>query len=599
MEQKRAKKKKIWRIVKWSLLGLGIFIVSAVVAIALYVQSKFEKLGQDINIGESEQFEDFEEEEIIINDFKEEEVGVGYTNFVLFGADSRDNDVNSDLNTDSIIIVSLNNATKELKLLSVYRDTLLDLSNGSIQKCNSAYRKGGAKQAINMLNMNLDLNIQKYVTVNFTVVSDVIDMIGGVEVDVSEAEMKAVNTYLAETAKVAGKDAVFLTQAGVQTLDGVQATTYARIRKGVGNDYARTERQRELITLTLQKVMTADLATINKIIDVVFPKIATNFTLTDVLKYAKDLTKYQIGESSGFPFDKGDGKVSGKGSCVYPITLESNVQKLHEFLYDKVEYQPSDKVCSISQEIEAIVTGDTSTDDGNTSIDDGNISTDDDNTSTDDGNTSTDDDNTSTDDDNTSTDDGNTSTDDDDNTSTDDGNTSTDDGNTSTDDGNTSTDDGNTSTDDGNTSTDDDNTSTDDGNTSTDDDNTSTDDGNTSTDDGNTSTDDGNTSAGDDDTSTDDGNTSTDDGNTSTDDGNTSTDDGNTSTDNGNTSTDNGNTSTDDGNTSTDDSNTSTDDGNTSTDDGNTSAEDNTDPGDLNIFFDDFIKSVETNKATE
>ena len=542
MEQKRAKKKKIWRIVKWSLLGLGIFIVSAVVAIALYVQSKFEKLGQDINIGESEQFEDFEEEEIIINDFKEEEVGVGYTNFVLFGADSRDNDVNSDLNTDSIIIVSLNNATKELKLLSVYRDTLLDLSNGSIQKCNSAYRKGGAKQAINMLNMNLDLNIQKYVTVNFTVVSDVIDMIGGVEVDVSEAEMKAVNTYLAETAKVAGKDAVFLTQAGVQTLDGVQATTYARIRKGVGNDYARTERQRELITLTLQKVMTADLATINKIIDVVFPKIATNFTLTDVLKYAKDLTKYQIGESSGFPFDKGDGKVSGKGSCVYPITLESNVQKLHEFLYDKVEYQPSDKVCSISQEIEAIVTGDTSTDDGNTSIDDGNISTDDDNTSTDDGNTSTDDDNTSTDDDNTSTDDGNTSTDDD---------------------------------------------------------NTSTDDGNTSTDDGNTSTDDGNTSAGDDDTSTDDGNTSTDDGNTSTDDGNTSTDDGNTSTDNGNTSTDNGNTSTDDGNTSTDDSNTSTDDGNTSTDDGNTSAEDNTDPGDLNIFFDDFIKSVETNKATE
>ena len=542
MEQKRAKKKKIWRIVKWSLLGLGIFIVSAVVAIALYVQSKFEKLGQDINIGESEQFEDFEEEEIIINDFKEEEVGVGYTNFVLFGADSRDNDVNSDLNTDSIIIVSLNNATKELKLLSVYRDTLLDLSNGSIQKCNSAYRKGGAKQAINMLNMNLDLNIQKYVTVNFTVVSDVIDMIGGVEVDVSEAEMKAVNTYLAETAKVAGKDAVFLTQAGVQTLDGVQATTYARIRKGVGNDYARTERQRELITLTLQKVMTADLATINKIIDVVFPKIATNFTLTDVLKYAKDITKYQIGESSGFPFDKGDGKVSGKGSCVYPITLESNVQKLHEFLYDKVEYQPSDKVCSISQEIEAIVTGDTSTDDGNTSIDDGNISTDDDNTSTDDGNTSTDDDNTSTDDDNTSTDDGNTSTDDD---------------------------------------------------------NTSTDDGNTSTDDGNTSTDDGNTSAGDDDTSTDDGNTSTDDGNTSTDDGNTSTDDGNTSTDNGNTSTDNGNTSTDDGNTSTDDSNTSTDDGNTSTDDGNTSAEDNTDPGDLNIFFDDFIKSVETNKATE
>ena len=358
MEQTQEKKKKKGKILKWILLILLLLILAAIAVVGIYAYSKFSKLGANMESGN----EKFEDDDIIINDFKEDDVGVGYTNFVLFGADSRDNDVESDLNTDSIIVVCLNNETKEIKLLSVYRDTLLDMTNGSIQKCNSAYRRGGAKQAINMLNMNLDLDIQKYVTVNFSVVSDVIDMLGGIEVDVSEAERKAVNKYLTETAKVADKEAVFLTEAGVQTLDGVQATTYARIRKGVGNDYARTERQREIITLALQKAVKADLGTINKMIDTVFPQVGTNFTLTDVLKYATSLTKYQITESAGFPFKKGDGNVSGKGSCVYPITLESNVTKLHEFLYDTVDYQPSEKVSSISQEIDALVNGSSGSD---------------------------------------------------------------------------------------------------------------------------------------------------------------------------------------------------------------------------------------------
>ncbi len=364
MEQTQQKKKKVWRVLKRILLSFVLLFLSVIIIVGLYAYSKFSKLGDDIhfeNVGnegtnENEKLDDeFTEDDIIINDIDKEEVGVGYTNFVLFGADSRSNDVTYDLNTDTIIVVSLNNATKEIKLLSVYRDTLLDLTNGSIQKCNSAYRKGGPKQAINMLNMNLDLDIQKYVTVNFSVVSDVIDMLGGIEVNVTEAERKAVNKYLKETAKVTGKEAVYLTKAGLQTLDGVQATTYARIRKGVGNDYGRTERQRELITLTLQKAIKADFATINKIIDKVFPNIATNFSFLDVLKYAKDLTKYKIIESSGFPFKKGDGSIPGKGSCVYAITLESNVQKLHEFLYGTLGYQPSNQVISISQEIKALV----------------------------------------------------------------------------------------------------------------------------------------------------------------------------------------------------------------------------------------------------
>lgn len=321
----------------------GVFLV-LIAVIAGYVASKLNKL--DI--------QEFSPEDIIINDLAEE-VGEGYTNFVLFGGDSRTGQLEKGVRSDAIIIASLNNQTKEVKMVSVYRDTLLDLTDGSLRKCNSAYSYGGPQQAINMLNMNLDLDIKKYVTVDFGAVAEVVDLLGGIEVDVTYDEMIATNKYIKETASVAGKKANYLTHDGLQTLDGVQATTYARIRKGVGDDYQRTERQRLVIQKVAEKAMKSDLATINSIIDKVFPKISTNFTLTEILMYAKDFAKYKIGESQGFPTDKAGRTLSGKGSCVVPITLYSNVQKLHEFLYGTVDYTPSSKVKSISSAIQYTV----------------------------------------------------------------------------------------------------------------------------------------------------------------------------------------------------------------------------------------------------
>ena len=120
----------------------GAVLLVLIVAVVLFVMSKFQKLDT----------QEIKKEEIHINEFEEEEVGVGYTNFVLFGGDSRKGEVEKNLNTDTIIIVSLNNETKEVKMVSVYRDTLLDTGNNSIRKCNSAYAAGGPAQAINMLN---------------------------------------------------------------------------------------------------------------------------------------------------------------------------------------------------------------------------------------------------------------------------------------------------------------------------------------------------------------------------------------------------------------------------------------------------------------
>ena len=221
---------------KAALIAVICFLV-LVIFLVFYVISKYNRMN----------IEEIPEDEIIINEEVQDEefdLGDGYTNFVLFGGDSRTGEVEKNLNTDSIIIVSLNNETKEIKMVSVYRDTLLDISKGTIRKCNSAYSVGGPKNAINMLNRNLDLDIMNYVTVDFGAVAEVIDMIGGVEIDVSEAEMRACNDYIGETAMVAKKEAKLLKKSGLQTLDGVQATTYARIRKGVGDDYSRTEQHR-------------------------------------------------------------------------------------------------------------------------------------------------------------------------------------------------------------------------------------------------------------------------------------------------------------------------------------------------------------------
>ena len=294
--------------------------------------------------------QDIPQEDIVIY-AEAEEAGEGFTNVALFGVDSREGDLAEGTRTDCIIVGSLNNKTKEIKMVSVYRDTLLDIKDGELQKCNAAYSFGGPEQAINMLNKNLDLDIQKYVTVDFSVVAEAIDLLGGIDIDVKEEEIQYLNEFVYETGQVAGKEAYFVHEPGVQTLDGVQATTYARIRSTAGGDFTRTERQRIVIEKMVEKIKKSDLGTVNEIIDKVLPSISTNFTSAEILSYAKDFAKYTLGESSGFPIDKTTDTLSGLGSIVIPVTLADNVEKLHEFLYGTTDYTVSSTVQNISGSI--------------------------------------------------------------------------------------------------------------------------------------------------------------------------------------------------------------------------------------------------------
>lgn len=317
---------------------------------AVYVAAQWSKIDK----------QEVKADDLIINEEVREQnanidLGEGYTNIALFGVDSRDGSLGEGNRTDMIIVASLNNETKEIKLVSVYRDTLLNLSEGTYQKCNAAYSYGGPTMAINMLNMNLDLDIEDYVTVDFGAISDMIDLLGGVEITIEEEELEAFNKYITETAEVAGKEAHKIEEAGTYLMDGTQATTYARIRSTAGGDFTRTERQRLVIEKAVEKIQEADLLTINNIISEVFPQISTSFTLQEILYYAQAYSQYELVDNTGFPFDQTTDTVSGLGSIVIPQDLTNNVIQLHEFLFGETDYTPSSTVNSISETILATV----------------------------------------------------------------------------------------------------------------------------------------------------------------------------------------------------------------------------------------------------
>lgn len=277
----------------------------------------------------------------------------GYRTIAIFGVDSRDGNVNKGTNADVIMICNINRDTGEIRLVSVYRDTYLNVNDGSTyNKINSAYANGGASQALAALNKNLDMDITEYVTFNWKSVADGINMLDGVDIELTKAEFRQINGYITETVEKTGVPSVHLKSAGLNHLDGVQAVAYARLRK-MDTDYARTERQRLVIQKIFEKAKSADLGLLNRILLMEVEQIGTNLTFNDFTDLLLDVNKYHIGETAGFPFTKGDMKMGKKGDCVIPQTLESNVTELHQFLFEKEDYDPSDMVKKISAKIAA------------------------------------------------------------------------------------------------------------------------------------------------------------------------------------------------------------------------------------------------------
>ena len=277
----------------------------------------------------------------------------GYWTIAVFGVDARDNAITKGTNADVNIICNINRDTGEIKLVSVFRDTYLNISEGgSYNKLNQAYFVGGPEQAIQTLNRNLDLHINDYMTFNWKAVADAINVLGGVDIELSKAEFYYINGFITETVKATGVGSKHLTHAGMNHLDGVQAVAYGRLRL-MDTDYARTERQRKVIAQAFEKAKKADFKTLNVLIGTVFPQVSTSIWVDDLVSNAKNISKFHLGETTGFPQARGNVRMGKKGDVVVPQTLESNVIKLHEFLFGAADYVPSQTVKNISAKIAA------------------------------------------------------------------------------------------------------------------------------------------------------------------------------------------------------------------------------------------------------
>lgn len=299
---------------------------------------------------------DLKESDIIINDTvkeAQETTMKGYRNIALFGVDSTTGALTKNTRSDTIMIASINQDTGECKLVSVYRDTYLNLSNDSYNKCNSAYAKGGPEQAISMLNMNLDLNITDFVTVGFAGLTDTIDALGGVYIDVDDAEINHLNNYQLCIAEDLKRSYTPVTSTGYQLLDGLQATGYCRIRYTAGDDFKRAERQREVLSAVADQAKKASLPQLTETANAVFSEVYTSLDLSEIVEMLGNVNTYYISETAGFPTEdmRATGTIGSKGSCVIPTNLEENVKWLHEFLFDDGEYEPSDTVQKCSEQI--------------------------------------------------------------------------------------------------------------------------------------------------------------------------------------------------------------------------------------------------------
>ena len=340
-EKRRAKKKKRRRRI--GILVAEVIILS-VLCVFAYATVKMDKL--DFNFLDEDKLDVYKD------------TGP-YTNIALFGLDAREGEsIESGVRSDSMMVASINNETNEVKVVSIFRDTLLKQQDGTFDKANAAYSYGGPQEAIALLNRNLDLDIKNYMSVDFKALSDVIDALGGMELELTAEEVVHMNNYCVETSEVTGKDYERIEPevAGTYHLNGVQATSYARIRATAGGDYKRAERQRLVIEKIVEKAQKANLKTLDKIIDVVFPQVSTSFSSKDLIGIAANALSYQLGETQGFPYSIADTDVVDgyEGSYVVPSDFDGDVKKLHEFLFNEKDYQVSDTVKEISHEIDVM-----------------------------------------------------------------------------------------------------------------------------------------------------------------------------------------------------------------------------------------------------
>ncbi|MBQ1207962.1 MAG: LCP family protein [Lachnospiraceae bacterium] len=338
-------------------------LLLALVCLGLFIVSQFNKIQPPSTEGEQGKISFGANGDAEVNDipFGTLEKMEGYTTFAVFGIDKRNMASLNDGLSDVILIVSVDENSGEINMVSVYRDTYLQTNkDGEFSKINAAYNRGGPVRAIEALNTNLDLQIDHYVTVNWFAVAKAIDEMGGVDIEVPEEIFYAkipeaqgggywLNSYIETTAAATGLPVTYVKGPGYQTLNGLQAVALCRIRQ-VGMDYGRADMQRQVVAQLFEKAKKTNLATLIAVSKNVFPNVQTDMTLSDISALIPGLTKYYMAESTGFPSKRG-AAMMGTLDCIIAKDLLTNVKELHRVLYGNDVYVPSDKVIELSEYI--------------------------------------------------------------------------------------------------------------------------------------------------------------------------------------------------------------------------------------------------------
>ena len=359
MARNKKKKMKIWQK---ALLFFAELVVLCVVVAVWYIVDKFGKL-------EVKEIDREAIDLIIAPEVKANEALKGYTNYLLLGTDARDNSLEAmnktgEGNTDAIIIASLNNDTKEVKLVSVYRDTLLMVPasggfNDTYRKATEAFFYSGVEATISMINLNLDLNITDYVMVNFEALIRIVDAVGGVDLEITEQELYWLNEYLRDTGLNTGRTYETVPSPGMVHLDAIQATAYCRIRYADGTlDYGRAERQRKIISLIFEKAKKMNLNQLTNAINGVLDNVVTSVPVAEIIGMIPSVFDFSLADQTGFPFEKfGSMKKVPEiniADPVFAMTLESNVSELHKYLFGVDGYEPTSRIKDISAYLQAL-----------------------------------------------------------------------------------------------------------------------------------------------------------------------------------------------------------------------------------------------------
>lgn len=319
--KKKKKKKKIWPIILASMVGLFVMAVSGGYLYVNNVLNKIDKV-------------DIDESKLGVNDELSKKYGK-VQNIALFGVDSTDG---GNGRSDSTMILTIDREHKKLKITSLMRDSYVSIDGHGNDKLNHAYAFGGPELAIRTINQNFGLNIKDFATVNFSSLPKIIDILGGVDIDIDSEELKYINDYINDLNRLNKTNVSSITKTGLQKLNGTQAMAYCRIRYTTGGDYKRTERHREVLEKLFEGIKEVSVAKYPTILNDLMPMVKTSLSTSEILGLGTNMVNMGKNlEQDRFPKDS-DGKESMING-VYYLQFDKNTtkNKLHQWIFEDIK----------------------------------------------------------------------------------------------------------------------------------------------------------------------------------------------------------------------------------------------------------------------